>query len=212
VDKIRVVLIDDHELVRTGMEMLFNRVSNIDLLGSHASIENAFSDVTQADVLVTDAMLGSRDVLVELIQLKEWISTPKIVVITGQTDPDYITKLSDLNIGGLVSKASDPDCLVEAVEAVNRDERYQCPEVAKIVSGRSAKSEHIANLFALLSERERQIAMRSAKGERPTDIATQLQLSVKTVNTYRYRTYKKLGCTNDVELSRIFHEAGLLSD
>jgi len=194
------------------MEMLFSSVDDIELIGSYSDVDGAFSQIAKADVLVTDAMLGSRDVLVDLLQLQEWIDTAKIVVITGQTSPDYITQLGNVSIGGLVSKASDPDCLVEAVSRVHAGETYQCENTRTIIERESVKSEHVAKLFSLLSDRERQIAMRSAKGERPTDIAETLNLSVKTVNTYRYRTYKKLGCSNDVELSRVFLEAGLLSD
>ncbi len=209
---IKTILVDDHELIRSGIEALFAASADIDLIASFASLDEALPTLASCDILVVDAMLGETDAIVQLLGDSEpWITPDKIVVVTGQGDGQYIFGIDQMNVAGLVSKASDPSQLVDAVKSAAEKKAYRCPEIERILESNGDQDSPLLVALSELSQRERQIVDRSAAGQRPTDIAEDLGLSVKTINTYRYRAYQKLGCKNDVELARMFVEAGVIS-
>ncbi|ERM60525.1 BarA-associated response regulator UvrY [Vibrio cyclitrophicus FF75] len=133
----------------------------------------------------------------------------KIIVLTVHTENPFPTKVMQAGAAGYLTKGAGPDEMVNAIRMVNSGQRYISPEIAQqmALSQFSPASE---NPFADLSERELQIMMMITKGQKVTDISEQLNLSPKTVNSYRYRLFSKLDISGDVELTHLAIRHGML--
>ncbi|MGO2344105.1 MAG: UvrY/SirA/GacA family response regulator transcription factor, partial [Vibrio litoralis] len=134
----------------------------------------------------------------------------KIIVLTIHTENPFPTKVMQAGAAGYLTKGAAPDEMVNAIRMVNSGQRYISPEIAQqmALSQFSAPSD---NPFKELSERELQIMMMITKGQKVTDISEQLNLSPKTVNSYRYRLFSKLDISGDVELTHLAIRYGMIN-
>ena len=133
----------------------------------------------------------------------------KVIVLTVHTENPFPTKVMQAGASGYLTKGAGPDEMVNAIRMVHSGQRYISPEIAQqmALSQFSSASE---NPFAELSERELQIMMMITKGQKVTDISEQLNLSPKTVNSYRYRLFSKLDISGDVELTHLAIRHGMI--
>ena len=111
---------------------------------------------------------------------------------------------------GYLTKSSAPDEMIQAIRAVHAGQRYISPEIAQQMALSQFATQDSDNPFKALSERELQIMLMITKGSKVNDIAEQLSLSPKTVNSYRYRLFDKLNISGDVELTRMAIRYGML--
>jgi len=133
----------------------------------------------------------------------------KIIMLTMHTENPFPTKVMQAGAAGYLSKAAAPDEVLAAIRAVNSGQRYLAPEIAQQMA-LSQISPVSDDPFSVLSERELQIMMMITKGQRVVDISEQLSLSPKTINSYRYRLFDKLGVNGDVELTHLAIRYGML--
>lgn len=134
----------------------------------------------------------------------------RVVVVTACDDDPFPSRLLKAGAAGFVTKGTPLNDMVQAIRSVAVGKRYICPQVAQQMALKSYDDEHRENPFDALSERELQICMMVINCEKAQDISDKLHLSPKTVNSYRYRIFEKLGISGDVELTRLAIRHGML--
>lgn len=201
---INVVLVDDHQLVRSGIRRLLDDAEDIRVCGEAASGEDALKLVKQArpDVVLMDVNMpgiGGLEATRKLLRIDDKL---RIIALTVHVDEPYPSRLLEAGALGYLTKGCDETEIVAAIKTVYRGERYIGADIARqmALSGLSGMKK---NPFDRLSQREVQVMMMITQGHKVQEISDVLCLSPKTVSTYRYRLYEKLGVENDVELTHL---------
>lgn len=207
---INILLVDDHELVRTGIRRIIDDVRGMKVVGEAESGEEAvkWCRSNEPDVVLMDINMpgiGGLDAMHRILRINEDI---KIIMLTMHTENPYPSKVMQAGAAGYLSKGAGPDEVLNAIRSVNSGQRYLAPEIAQQMA-LSQISPATEDPFAVLSERELQIMMMITKGQRVVDISEQLNLSSKTINSYRYRLFDKLGVNGDVELTHLAIRYGM---
>lgn len=208
---INVFLVDDHELVRTGIRRLLEDVRGIKVVGEADSGEAALKWCRQnhADIVLMDMNMPGIGGLEATRKLLRYSPDAKIIVLTIHTENPFPTKVMQAGAAGYLTKGAGADEVVNAIRMVNSGQRYISPDIAQQMA-LSQFSTSSDNPFKELSERELQIMSMITKGQKVTDISEQLNLSPKTVNSYRYRLFSKLDINGDVELTHLAIRHGML--
>jgi two-component system invasion response regulator UvrY len=134
----------------------------------------------------------------------------RVVVVTACDDDPFPARLLKAGAAGFVTKGTALSEMVLAIKTAAAGKRYICPQVAQQMALKSYDEEHKDNPFDALSERELQICMMVINCEKVQEISDKLHLSPKTVNSYRYRIFEKLGIGGDVELTRLAIRHGMI--
>ncbi|MCW7540566.1 response regulator transcription factor [Aquabacterium sp. A7-Y] len=199
---IKVILCDDHALIRRGIRDTLADVPDIDVVGEAGDYGELRSLLrTQAcDVLVLDINLPGRSGLDVLHVLKDEGSPVKVLVVSMYPEDQYAIRALKAGAYGYVNKGGDPAQLVAAVRMVSQGRKYVTPDMAQmLVESLTAPTTEAAH--ERLSDRELQTLVMIASGKRLSDIAEELTLSPKTVSVYRARVLEKLGLSNNSELT-----------
>lgn len=199
---IRVILCDDHAVVRRGIREMLSEAVDIQVVaeaGSYAEVREALRS-TACDVLVLDLNLPGRGGLEVLASLRESSSPIRVLVVSMFPEDQYAIRCLRAGAQGYLNKAGEPGELVTAVRTVAQGRKYVTSDVAQmLVENLSTPSDEA--LHASLSERELQTLLKIASGKRLSDIAEELMLSPKTVSVYRARVLEKLKLSNNAELT-----------
>ena len=199
---IRVILCDDHAVVRRGIRDTLADAVDIQVVGeagSYSEVRDALRS-TPCDVLVLDLSLPGRGGLEVLASLKDSDLQVGVLIVSMYPEDQYAIRCLRAGAQGYVNKAGDPSELVAAVRTVAQGKKYVSSAVAQmLVDNLHAPSNEV--LHASLSERELQTLLKIASGKRLSDIATELMLSPKTVSVYRSRVLEKLKLSNNAELT-----------
>lgn len=208
---IKVLLVDDHELVRLGIKRLLHDVPNLKVIGEASNGEDA---VLLAKSLVPDVVLmdvhmpgiGGLEATRKMLRHNPDI---KILALTIYEDEPYPSRLLQAGASGYITKGSDPEEMIRAIKTIHSGQRYISPTIAQqIAIKRFTKGEE--SPLDLLSERELQIMMMITQGQKVQDISKKLCLSPKTINSYRYRIFDKLSIHSDVELTLMAMRLGMI--
>ncbi|WP_374316582.1 response regulator [Aquabacterium sp.] len=199
---IKVILCDDHALIRRGIRDTLADADDIDVVGEAADygeLRTLMRD-RSCDVLVLDINLPGRSGLDVLHVLKEEGSLLKVLVVSMYPEDQYAMRALKAGASGYLNKGSDAAQIVAAVRTVAQGKKYVTPEMAQmLVDNLTTPTQEDAH--QKLSDRELQTLVMIASGKRLSDIAEQLLLSPKTVSVYRARVLEKLGLTNNSELT-----------
>lgn len=201
---IRVLICDDHQIVRQGIKQMLADASDLALAGEAASGPEAVAKVREGgiDVVLLDIAMPQRDGLDVLKQLRS--EYPKLPVLMLSTYPDrqYAVRSLKLGASGYLNKSADSEQMTEAIRRVAAGRLFITPHVAEQLAGAvGAGREDDAPLHERLSHREYQVFRLLAEGRSVGEIAEQLVLAPNTVSTYRARVLEKTGVRNDVELA-----------
>ncbi len=199
---IRVLVCDDHAVVRRGIRDTLAEAVDIQVTGeagSYAEVRELLRS-TPCDVLVLDLNMPGRGGMEVLSSLAESGSTVKVLVVSMYPEDQYALRCLRAGAQGYLSKAGDPEELVKAVRTVVQGRKYVTPEVAQMLV-ESLSRPTLESAHAALSERELQTVVKIASGKRLSDIAEELMLSPKTVSVYRTRALEKLKVANNAELT-----------
>jgi DNA-binding NarL/FixJ family response regulator len=199
---IRVILCDDHAVVRRGIRDTLAEAVDIRVVAEAGSYSEAREVLRNfpCDVLVLDLNLPGRGGLEVLATLRESDASVKVLIMSMFPEDQYAIRCLRAGAQGYLNKAGDPAELANAVRAVAQGRKYVTPEVAQMLV-ESLSTPTGETLHAALSERELQTLMKIASGKRLSDIAEELMLSPKTVSVYRARVLEKLKLTNNAELT-----------
>lgn len=201
---IKVLLVDDHELVRSGVETLLNAEEDISVVAVCKNGEEALDKVEECDpdIILMDIVMpgiGGVEACRRILQNKP---DAKIIALSVCNDGPVPQQLLKLGAVGFISKGSSVDEMVNAIRVVMSGKRFLCSEVANNLAFQGLEEKE-ASPFAKLSQRETQVVNLILQGKSIQEMSGILVISDKTVNTYRYRLYDKLKVKNDVELTRL---------
>lgn len=199
---IKVILCDDHAVVRRGIRDTISEAVDIQVVGEAGSYPELRELMRKAvcDVLVLDLNMPGRGGLEVLAALKDEGSAVKVLVVSMYPEDQYAIRCLRAGARGYVNKAGDPAELVNAIRVVMQGRKYVTPEVAQMLVDTLSAPE-TEELHASLSERELQTLQKIASGKKLSDIAEELMLSPKTVSVYRARVLEKLHLSNNAELT-----------
>lgn len=209
---INVLLVDDHELVRTGIRRLLTDVKGIKVYDEVDSGEAALSAVRKErpDVVLMDVSMPGIGGLEATRRLTHSHPDLKVIILTVHTDDPFPSQLLKAGAMGYLSKGCNVDEMIHAIRQVAAGKRYISPTIAQSLA--LSLLPGTESPFERLSQRELQVMMMLMQGNKMGDISTKLCLSPKTISTYRYRLYEKLGVHNDAELTRLAMRHGMLDN
>jgi two-component system, NarL family, invasion response regulator UvrY len=209
---IKVLLVDDHAVVRAGYRHLLARHPRIAVVGEAADAPSAYLAFCNLapDVVVMDIALPGASGIEALRRILAREAGARVLVFSMYEDAIFPTRALQAGARGYLTKRSGPDMLVEAVLAVARGERYLGADVAQAVALQS-RAQH-AEPAGALSPREFEILQMLARGETLTQIAARLILSEKTIANYQSSLKQKLGASNNIQIVQKAARLGLLPD
>jgi DNA-binding NarL/FixJ family response regulator len=214
--KLRILLADDHKMVREGLRVLLDKQPGMMVVGEAANGKEALAKAGELkpDVVVMDLSMPELNGLQATGLLRSKHPEIKVVVLTGHEDVSYLTQLCKAGAAGYVLKRSAGDALVQAISMAVQGQAYFEPALAgkalaRLASGPSA-TRHSTN--AEISDREKEVLRLVAWGYSNKEAADKLNVSVKTVETYRVRIGEKLGLRSRTELVKYALRQGWLRD
>lgn len=213
---IRVLVVDDHELVRSGITRMLADDPDIDVIGQCSSGEDAIEFVRKArpDIVLMDIRMPGIGGLEATRRILRIDDTIRVIVVTACADDPYPARVMQSGATAYITKGADIREMVRAIRMAHSGQRYISPEIAQKMAlkqlGGDKDDEGELSLFDRLSEREMQIAMMVVDCQKVQNISDKLCLSPKTVNSYRYRIFEKLEISSDVELALMAVRFGLL--
>jgi DNA-binding NarL/FixJ family response regulator len=199
---IKVILCDDHAVVRRGIRDTISEAVDIQVVGEAGSYPELREQMrkTECDVLVLDLNMPGRGGLEVLAALREEGSPVKTLVVSMYPEDQYAIRCRRAGARGYLNKAGEPAEMIAAIRTVNQGRKYVTPEVAQMLVD-NLNAPETEELHASLSERELQTLQKIASGKKLSEIADELMLSPKTVSVYRARVLEKLHLANNAELT-----------
>jgi DNA-binding NarL/FixJ family response regulator len=212
---VRVFLADDHPVVREGLKTLINGQSGMTVVGEAADGLVACEQIPplRPDVVVMDVSMPGLTGSQATTRLREECPTARVLALTFHEDKGYIRQLLAAGAAGYVLKRAAPEELIHAIRVVAGGGVYLDPSMAgKVVGGFVRPSATAGPPAGELSEREAEVVRQTACGYSNKEIAASLELSIKTVETYRARAMEKLGVQSRSGLVRYAVQQGWLQD
>ena len=214
-DVIRVILADDHAVVRAGLKAVLGSAKDIQVIGEASNGRDAvaMADRLDPDVVVMDLTMPELDGLGATKELVMKQSRSKVLVLTMHAEDEYLVPLLEAGAAGYLVKSAADRELVDAVRAVAHGDTYVQPSAARALArGIKRKEEHAdeRERYAKLTERERDVLRLVAGGYSAPEIGEKLFISPKTVDTYKQRIGEKLGLTHRSEYVQFALKLGLL--
>lgn len=209
---LKVLIVDDHEIVSTGISRMLQDVSNLQVVGCAASGEEAISlsKETLPDIVLMDVHMPGIGGLGATKEIKRVLPKIKVIALSALDDNPYPTKLIEAGASGYITKGIALNEMIGAIEKVAKGGKYISSDVAQKMALSQMSKDDSETPLDVLSDRELQIAQMIVDCRKVQDIAEKLNLSAKTVNTYRYRMFEKLSIGSDVELARLAMRHNLL--
>ena len=208
--KIKIVIADDHALVRQGFHMILAAEPDMEIVGEAANGRDtvALAEKLKPDVVVMDVAMPELNGIEATRRLAESSPRTRVLALSMHKDSVYVREILRAGARGYLLKDAFDHDLVAAVRAVARGQGYLSPSVSEAVLSDYRK--HVSDPLDLLTSREREILQMLAEGKTNKDIATVLELSVYTVDAHRGRVMEKLNLHSIGELVRFAVRHGLI--
>ena len=212
-DIIRVMLVDDHAILRSGLTALLELEPDLEVVAEVATGEDAVAraQTLRPDVVIMDIDMpgmGGLEATRQFVALELGV---RVLVLTSHSEADYLLAVLEAGGSGYVQKTRADADLIAAIRTVARDEVFLYPSATKLLlRGYMSEDRDKAGPLDELSEREREVLALTAEGYSATEIGKKLFLSPKTVDTYRSRLMQKLGLSHRSELVRLALRTGVL--
>ncbi len=210
---IKVLLVDDHELVRTGIRHILDEASDIEVIGEASSGDEALKNARKLgpDLVLMDVNMPGMGGIEATRRMVRLLPDIKVIALTILDEDPFPARLHEAGAKGYLTKGCPAAEVLDAIRMVSRGQPYVASSVARkhMLADWNGVA---ATPFEELSAREMQVAMMILDGQRTQEISDSLCLSPKTVSTYRQRIYEKLGVKNDVELTRLAYRHDLIKD
>ena len=209
---IKVLLADDHSIVRAGLRRIIEDSGEMEIIAEAADGREALREAHEhlPDVAVIDISMPNCDGLEVIRLLRNDYPQLPILVLTMHEEGQYVVRAIEAGAMGYITKQSAPEQLVKAIRKVHEGHRYLTDEAAEALARRVAKGTRGRSPLDTLSMRELQVLRRLALGNTNREIARAYHISIKTVDTYRSRILKKLDLRNNADLSRFAIQNGLI--
>jgi two-component system invasion response regulator UvrY len=200
--RVRIVLVDDHAVVRAGFKQLIESTEDLMVSGEAGTAADALALVASqpCDVMLLDISLPDASVLDTVAALRRRQSELPILIVSMHPEEQYAVNLLRAGASGFFSKAGGADQLLEAIRTVAAGRKYVSASLAEALA-LAATGDAPAPAHRQLSNREFQIFVQLAAGKTVTDIADEMCLSVKTISTYRSRIFEKMDFSRNADLT-----------
>ena len=201
---VKILLVDDHELVRSGIRLILERVAGFVVVAEVKSGEDAirYRRKDAPDIVLMDVNMpgiGGLEAIKQIVRMSE---NTRVICLSMHTENPIPAKVMQMGASGFITKDAESEEMIRAIHKVAAGQKYVSPDIAQqIAIGKLDFND--ANPFEQLSDRELEITLMLVKGQRVPGIANSLNISAKTVNTYRYRMFEKLDISTDVELTHL---------
>ena len=208
---IRVLLVDDHAVVRSGLRRILTSEPDIEVVGEAENAERAVFEAIACtpDVVVMDMLMPGKSGIEAMPAVLQAVPAAKVLVLSMQDDPRYVREAFESGASGYVLKEAADTEVVDALRAVARGEQYVHPTLgAKLVAAEAAERRRAA--ADPLSDREREVLRMLALGHTNQEIAATLYISVRTAETHRAHIMQKLGLASRADLVRHALDNGLI--
>jgi DNA-binding NarL/FixJ family response regulator len=201
---IRVLLADDHSVVRDGLRRLVDGSGDMTVVAEAADGRDAIRKAREVapDVSVVDISMPGVDGLEVVRQILSTHPNLRILILTMHEEEQYVVRAIGAGAKGYITKRAAAEQLLQAIRKVHSGGRYLGDSASEALAARLAKGGDAASLLDILSDREIQVLRALALGRSNREIAEAYSLSIKTVDTYRSRLLKKLDLRNNAELTR----------
>ena len=201
---IKVLLADDHSIVRAGLRRLVEESGDLVVVAEAADGREAIQKAqeSQPDVAVIDLTMPGLDGLEVISQLCLYCPKLPILVLTMHEEEQFVVRSLEAGARGYLTKQSAPEQLVKAIRKVHAGGRYLSEAAAEALALHAARGTAGRSLLNSLSNREVEVLRRLATGQTNREIADDFAISIKTVDAYRQRLLKKLNLRNNAELTR----------
>ncbi|MFL1731636.1 response regulator [Moraxella oculi] len=208
---IKVLVVDDHNLVRMGITHMLDGIADIEVVAEADDGDIAIKLARQhhPHVVLLDVNMPNVGGIEATRRIKQINDSIKILAVSGLSAQPYPSMLLKAGVDGYITKGTPLDEMVRAIKKIHGGGKYFSHDVADVLA-ESVLGEQNDSPFDVLSEREKQVAMMVANCQSAQEIAERLFVSVKTVNTYRYRIFEKLGVNSDVKLTHLAIRHGLV--
>jgi DNA-binding NarL/FixJ family response regulator len=208
---IRVLLVDDHAVVRTGLQRILDAESDIETVGEAANAERAVFEAMEhrPDIVLMDVVMPGKSGIEIIPALQQAVPNAKVLLLSMQDDPRYLREAFAAGASGYVLKEAADTEVVDAIRAVAAGERYVHPALGARLVQADADERRRAEEDPL-SDREREVLRLLALGHTNQEIAKALYISVRTAETHRAHIMQKLGLASRAELVRYALAEGLL--
>ena len=207
---IRVLIADDHPVVRSGLRRIAEEDKGITVTAEASNGQETLSAMTTAivDVVLLDVSMPGAPFIETLRRLRDQYPTVRVLVLSAHPEDQWAVRALRAGASGYLTKDHSPDQLVDAVRRVHRGGRYVSPTLAERLAAQLG-TEFAGAPHEQLSDREFEVLRRLGAGHTVKDVAAQLKLSPKTVSTYRARLMEKLRVTSNADLVRYVSQHGL---
>ena len=208
---IRVLVVDDHAVVRAGLRRILDAEPDIETVGEAPNGDRAVFEAMEhkPDVVLMDVVMPGKSGIEATRAVLQAVPGTTVLILSMQDDPRYVREAFDAGASGYVMKEAADDEVVDAVRAVAAGQRYLHPALgARLLAAESAERRRAAD--DPLSDREREVLRLLALGHTNQEIATMLYVSVRTAETHRAHIMQKLGLTSRAELVRYALGEGML--
>ena len=215
-NKLRIVLADDHKIVREGIRLLINSQTDMEVVGEAGDGEAAIARVAELmpDIVVMDISMPELNGLMATKRLKRISPQIKILTLTRHTDDGYVQQLIQAGVTGYVLKQSAPTELINAIRVVGAGKSYLDPTLTeKVMGGYVRQATALAGASkVVISDRESDVIRLIAWGHSNKDIAVRMEISVKTVEAHKANAMRKLGIASRIDIVRYAILQGWLED
>jgi len=211
--KIKVLLVDDHPVVRKGLCSCLSNSESIKVVGEASNGAEALKRMKELspDIMLMDINMPGMDGLAVTEAVRKESPQTKVLVLSMHSNREYVLRIVKAGARGYVLKDAPPDELIRAIETVQGGDAFFSPSVAKIALNQYvSESDHAAPL-SRLSDREREVLVHIAEGKSNKEIATLLGIGVRTIETHRERVMRKLDIHSVAGLTKFAIAHGLIS-
>jgi len=212
---IRLLIVDDHPIVRRGLRMCLGEQPRIEILGEAADGREALNKAHELkpEVILMDIDMPQMNGLAVTDLLRREMPEVKVLILSMYSNTDYVMRIIQCGARGFVLKEAPPEEVVQAIETVHSGGSHFSPEVARVALNQVVRGNNndAAAPLTRLTNREREVLLHIAEGLSNKEIACQLNIGVRTVETHRERIMRKLDIHNIAGLTRFAITQGLVS-
>jgi two-component system nitrate/nitrite response regulator NarL len=212
-EQIRILVVDDHPVVRRGIAMCMALQERIQVVGEAADGREALEKVRdlKPDVVLMDIDMPQMNGMAATDLLRREQPSIKVIILSMYSNTDYVMRIIECGARGFVLKEAPPSELVQAIESVNAGQTHFSPDVARIALNQVVRGSGESTPLSRLTNREREVLVQIADGLSNKEIAHQLSIGVRTVETHRERIMRKLDIHSVAGLTRFAISQGMVS-
>ena len=210
-NKISILIVDDHKLIRESWSLILNTDPRFEVIGEISCGEGAieFIKETVPDIILMDVNMKPMSGFDASKEIKKISPDSKIIGVSIHNMPAYAKKMLNLGAKGYITKNSSKEEMILAISEVSKGKEYICEEVKGILRKKTMQGDSVKTDLSSLSRRELEVINLIRDGFSSKEIASQLDIALKTIEVHRYNILKKLKLKNTVSLINFINEHGL---